>query len=98
MKNKFTIRWLLGCLIFFSSACTHNKQEHSLQQSEEEKMAKENTTEKLQAKLTSVKKLIEAGGDFRVLDMHGNTPLLLSRKWGNTECDVYLSGLHDSTR
>jgi ankyrin repeat protein len=45
-----------------------------------------------------LKKLIEAGGDFRVLDMHGNTPLLLSRKWGNTECDVYLSGLHDSTR
>jgi ankyrin repeat protein len=41
-----------------------------------------------------LKKLIEAGGDFRVLDMHGNTPLLLSRKWGNTECDVYLSGLH----
>lgn len=61
MKNKFTIRWLLGCLIFFSSACTHNKEELSLQQSEEEKVAKQISTENLQAKLTSVKKLIEAG-------------------------------------
>ena len=48
--------------------------------------------------INCLKKLIEAGGDFRVVDIHGNTPLLLSRKWGRTECDVYLSDLHDTTQ
>ena len=45
--------------------------------------------------LNCLKKLIEVGGDFRIMDINGNTPLLLSRKWGRTECGIYLSGLQD---
>ena len=47
--------------------------------------------------INCLKKLIEVGGDFRVMDIHGNTPLLLSRKWGRTECEIYLFGLQDDT-
>ena len=46
--------------------------------------------------LSCLKKLIEVGSDFRIVDIHGNTPLLLSRKWGRTECENYLSGLQDA--
>ena len=46
--------------------------------------------------LSCLKKLIEVGSDFRIMDIHGNTPLLLSRKWGRTECENYLSGLQDA--
>ena len=46
--------------------------------------------------LSCLKKLIEVGSDFRIMDVHGNTPLLLSRKWGRTECENYLSGLQDA--
>ena len=45
--------------------------------------------------LNCLKKLIEVGGDFRIMDINGNTPLLLSRKWGRTECGIYISGLQD---
>jgi len=61
MKNKFPIRWLCGCLIFFNISCRQNKQEQAFKQQKREILAQKISAEKLKNKLYTVKKLIEAG-------------------------------------
>lgn len=61
MDNKFTIRWLCGCLIFFNTACSQHKQEHGFQQNDAEIRAEKLSGEKLKIVLHSVKKLVEPG-------------------------------------
>jgi ankyrin repeat protein len=43
--------------------------------------------------LSCIKLLVAAEADFRALDLHGNSPLLLAQKWGRGDCEEYLSGL-----
>ena len=43
--------------------------------------------------LSCLKLLIAAEADFRVVDLHGNSPLLLAQKWGREDCEEYLSNL-----
>ncbi|MCY7293602.1 MAG: hypothetical protein LH615_15600, partial [Ferruginibacter sp.] len=61
MKNKFVIRWLCGCLIFFVASCQQSKQEQASTQHVKDMLAQKISTEKLKNKLYSVKDLIEAG-------------------------------------
>ncbi len=65
MKNKFIIRWLCGCLIFFNTSCRQSKVKKELV-SNFSKSLLSNTgfntgNEKLQNQLVVTKKLIESG-------------------------------------
>jgi hypothetical protein len=61
MKHTCIIRWLCGCLIFLSTACSDNKQRQAFELNKQKILSQKISYQKLKHTLDSVKMLIKPG-------------------------------------